>query len=236
MRRARIPGWPAAVLVWLLLPAAAGAEPDNLGRLKTALTAYHASGAYAVEQAEVAQQALDWLERRAAAAGPDEKLAIVLDIDETSLSNWPRLAANDFAYLPEAPCRLDADGKPQAPCGADAWNELAAAPAIAPTLRLAERAAELGVAIFFVTGRPETERQATTRNLARVGYPTWEGLFLRGPAEERESAAAYKAPVRQRIERFGYRIVLNMGDQVSDLAGGHAEAVFKLPNPFYLIP
>jgi acid phosphatase len=29
-------------------------------------------------------------------------------------------------------------------------------------------------------------------------------------------------------------IIANMGDQASDLAGGHAEKTFKLPNPFYL--
>jgi len=30
--------------------------------------------------------------------------------------------------------------------------------------------------------------------------------------------------------------VANVGDQLSDLAGGHAGRDFKLPNPFYHIP
>jgi hypothetical protein len=30
-------------------------------------------------------------------------------------------------------------------------------------------------------------------------------------------------------------IVLNMGDQESDLMGGYAQRTFKLPNPFYYI-
>jgi hypothetical protein len=30
--------------------------------------------------------------------------------------------------------------------------------------------------------------------------------------------------------------VVNIGDQFSDLAGGFAERVFKLPNPYYFIP
>lgn len=34
----------------------------------------------------------------------------------------------------------------------------------------------------------------------------------------------------------GFRIIVNVGDQESDLAGGHAERAFKLPNPFYIIP
>jgi hypothetical protein len=50
------------------------------------------------------------------------------------------------------------------------------------------------------------------------------------------SAAAFKAPVRAAIEADGYTIIANMGDQPSDLAGGHAERTFLLPNPFYRIP
>ena len=38
------------------------------------------------------------------------------------------------------------------------------------------------------------------------------------------------------IEAVGYRIVVNMGDQPSDLADGHAEKAVLLPNPFYRIP
>jgi hypothetical protein len=50
------------------------------------------------------------------------------------------------------------------------------------------------------------------------------------------SAVDFKAPKRREIEAQGYEIVLNMGDQESDLEGGYAERTFKLPNPFYWIP
>lgn len=225
----------AGALLVALAPAAARAEPENLGRLKEELTAYEASGAYAVELAEVVQQATLRLERRVAEAAAGERLAIVLDIDETSLSNWPEIAANDFAFLPQGPCTLDGTGRPSTPCGVLAWNDLAAAPAIRPVLGLAQRAAELGVALFFVTGREESARAGTEKNLRAVGYPAWERLYLRPEGSRTASAADYKTPLRAEIERQGYRIVLNLGDQVSDLAGGHAEAVYKLPNPFYLI-
>jgi hypothetical protein len=33
-----------------------------------------------------------------------------------------------------------------------------------------------------------------------------------------------------------YRIVANVGDQYSDLAGGHEDIGFKLTNPFYFLP
>ena len=45
-----------------------------------------------------------------------------------------------------------------------------------------------------------------------------------------------RPPVRERIEKDGYTIIANAGDQPSDLAGGHAEMTFLLPNPFYRIP
>ena len=50
------------------------------------------------------------------------------------------------------------------------------------------------------------------------------------------SAADFKAPVRARIEQAGFRIIANMGDQPSDLLGGHAEKEFLLPDPFYRVP
>ena len=34
----------------------------------------------------------------------------------------------------------------------------------------------------------------------------------------------------------GFTILVNVGDQDSDLAGGHARRAFKLPNPMYFIP
>jgi hypothetical protein len=54
-----------------------------------------------------------------------------------------------------------------------------------------------------------------------------------------KSAADYKAPERAKIAAAGYTIIANMGDQPSDLAGGHPDeraGQFLLPNPFYRIP
>jgi hypothetical protein len=46
----------------------------------------------------------------------------------------------------------------------------------------------------------------------------------------------YKSGARAAIEGQGYRIVANVGDQYSDLAGGHEDIGFKLANPFYFLP
>jgi acid phosphatase len=97
-------------------------------------------------------------------------------------------------------------------------------------------AKDRGVAIFFITGRSETQREATERNLADVGYTGYARLIMEPIGAHYFSAADFKAPQRQAIEQEGYTIVANMGDQPSDLDGGFAERTFLLPNPFYRIP
>jgi predicted secreted acid phosphatase len=112
----------------------------------------------------------------------------------------------------------------------------ARAAAITSTLALYKTARRHGVSVFFITGRDESERMATERNLRRVGYRDWAGVIMRPAGSRTASAADDKAPARARIEAMGFTIIANIGDQPSDLSGGHAEAAFLLPNPFYRIP
>jgi HAD superfamily, subfamily IIIB (Acid phosphatase) len=50
------------------------------------------------------------------------------------------------------------------------------------------------------------------------------------------SVAEFKSSARRRIADQGYRIILNVGDQLSDLSGEPAsELSVKLPNPLYFI-
>ena len=41
---------------------------------------------------------------------------------------------------------------------------------------------------------------------------------------------------RKHIESLGYRIVANVGDQLSDLQGDHEQRAVKLPIRMYFIP
>ncbi len=220
---------PALFATLLALLGACATAPVNLGELKTQLTSYHASGAYDRDLASVDLQAEAWIE---ANARSESRPALVLDIDETSLSNWPQMAANDFGYIPGGGC----DTLPAGPCGSAAWELSARATVIGPTLSLFNMAKAAGVAIFFITGRPENERDMTARNLLAAGYEGWSGLTLKPATLHIASAADYKAAERARIEAQGYTIIANVGDQPSDLAGGHAQHTFLLPNPFYRIP
>jgi acid phosphatase len=206
-----------------------GAEPPNVGDAKISATAYHDSGRYERDIASVAALATAWIAERAPQAG---RPALVLDIDETALSNWEVIKADDFGRIINGQCIA----LPEGPCGWAAWDFLGKAPAIAPTLEVFREARTLDVAVFFITGRPEAQRTATEQNLRNAGYEAYARLAMVPDGARYASAAAFKAPVRAAIEAEGYTIIANIGDQPSDLAGGHAERAFLLPNPFYRIP
>jgi predicted secreted acid phosphatase len=205
------------------------AQPPNVGDTKIAATAYYKSGAYARDLAAVNAQASAWIAERAPQVS---RPALVLDIDDTAVTNWEVIMADDFGRVFGGPCRR----LPRGPCGWVQWDLLSRSPAIAPTLALFKQARVLGVAVFFITGREENQRAATRRNLRRVGYGDHQGLYMTGNSSHYASAADFKAPQRARIEAAGYTIIANEGDQPSDLEGGHAERTFLLPNPYYRIP
>jgi acid phosphatase len=210
-------------------PAKSLPSPPNLTLLKRALVRSHESGEYEKQIAQITAAAAAYI---AGQAGNVSRPALVLDIDETSLSNWPQLQLNDFAYFADAPCD---PALKKSPCGSVAWDELARAPALAGTLALYETARKHHVAVFFITGRYESERAATERNLRFAGYESWEGLAMRPIGSHTRSAADFKTPERRKIANAGYTIIANVGDQPSDLDGGIAARTFLLPNPYYRI-
>jgi predicted secreted acid phosphatase len=201
-------------------------QPINVGDAKAAALAYYNSGAYQRDLEAVASLAASWLDSRAASV---KRPALALDIDETALSNWEILKRDDFGRPIAGPCDLAID----APCGWAAWDQLGRDPAIAPTLQVFQRARALNVAVFFITGR---QRAATERNLTSVGYDGYAMLYMVPDDAHFASAVDFKAPIRAEIERIGYTIIENMGDQPSDLLGGHAEKDYLLPDPFYRVP
>ncbi len=191
----------------------------NLGLAKFEVKAYIESGQYQREFDEVVQQAKDYLTvNQAKYRG--KKPSVVFDIDETSISNMPYLMENDFGYIP-APWQ--------------AWVQGDRAQPFASTLELYRWARANNISVFFVTARPESDREATLKLLARTGYSDIAGLYLK-PTEDKASSAVYKAAQRRKITEQGYRVVVNLGDQLTDLDGGYAEASFKLPNPMYFVP
>ena len=204
-------------------------QPANVGDAGIAARAYHDSGAYDRDLTAVANKAALWIRERAANV---RRPALVLDIDETALSNWEIIVLDDFGRPISGPC----DPGSGAPCGWAAWDQLGRDPAIEPTLQVFRTARGANVTVFFITGRPENQRTATERNLLQAGFAGYARLFMVPNGAHFASAADFKTPVRAEIERLGYTIIANMGDQPSDLLGGHAEKKFLLPDPFYRVP
>ena len=198
-------------------------EPENLYFAKQRVTEYCKSGSYDKDIKDTIAKAENYLKTRLKHKNKNEKLAVVLDIDETSISNYPRIKATSYGGTKE---------------DIDNGLKKGDAPVILATLKLYQLAKENNVAVFFVTGRDEKLRTPTIKNLLAAGYKNWDGLYMRPTPynETYKSIIPLKENARKILTKNGYRIVLNVGDQASDLVGGYAEKNYKLPNPFYYLP
>jgi HAD superfamily, subfamily IIIB (Acid phosphatase) len=141
-------------------------EPGTVGAddLTDALRRYHDSGAHERDLSPVDGAALTLrLEqakaRKKSAVKLSGKPAIVLDIDETSLSNYAGLAASGFIVTGLAVSSVVSDTS------------------IKPTLSLYRYARSHGVAVFFLTGRPaliddltKAFKSTTRREIQRQGF------------------------------------------------------------------
>ncbi len=102
-------------------------------------------------------------------------------------------------------------------------------PSVKPVLELSRFAESRGVDIFFVTARPGIIYSLTEYNLKKVGYPV-DGLYVRSLPDLFHEVSKYKTAKRAEIEAKGYTIIANIGNNTTDLVGGHAERSFKLPD------
>jgi acid phosphatase len=184
---------------------------------------------YNDDVAAVFESAKKFIEQNAAHS---KRPAIVMDIDETSLTNWPNLAADDFGFIAGGSC----DALPAGPCGFNRWILKASAEALEPARKLFEAAKLNGVAVIFITGRPDSQRDATIVNLDHTGFAGWAELRTR-PDRDVGTVQDYKTKERIKVEEEPerYTIIANIGDQMSDIDGGHGGCTFKVPNPFYFI-
>lgn len=210
---------------------------------------------YAKEAQSVARQGEQWLASQqhgwphGKKHGQGATKAIVLDVDDTTLTTWNYEVVSNWAYNPTTNAQYVNDQL---------------FPATPGMVDLVTKAADEGYAVFFLTGRPAAQEAATLGNLTSdgvgvdAGYPTpttltngEDGLFTKPAVADypdylRSACASdpngvcttihYKSATRAHIESLGYDIVANFGDQYSDLDGGHADKTFKVPNPNYFLP
>ncbi len=187
---------------------------------------------------EIAQSQWRYLDHaKKDAARHHRKPAIVLDADDTTL--WTYDMEDNAMHFVFDPKVQDVE-----------WVQKQRFPATPSMVDFVNKAKQKGFAIFGLTGRSDTQEEATLGNLAKVGYTPfnadnfytkWSGTNPQPSyitcAAPKCTTVEYKAGTRRHIEKdLGYDIVLNVGDQWSDLQGGYADKVLKLPNPTYNLP
>jgi len=162
--------------------------------------------------------------------------AIVLDTDDTMLFTYD-MEVGDMKFVYD-------------PARQDEWVKQELFHYATPGMTsLVKKAQKLGFAIIGITGRSADQKAASIDNVNSVGYSgfTSENYYTKWAAGQQPSyitcattsctTVEFKAGTRRHLEKdLGYDVVLNVGDQWSDLQGGYADHVQKLPNPTYYLP
>lgn len=173
-------------------------------------------------------------------------LAVVLDIDETILAN---LHLGTYSAPPGTQGGAAIDFHAADYLGCPRGSRLN--PLLPGAKELLETARQLELHVFFLSGRPESVRDETIENLEAVGVVDGILAYSRADLERQggplvlcpdaerpaagESIRPFKESRRKAIE-VGYRIIANIGDQVSDLGLRGDVQVYIPTNIFYHIP
>ncbi|MBQ1444156.1 MAG: hypothetical protein IIZ13_09960 [Renibacterium sp.] len=143
---------------------------------------------------------LDYVQNRVANKASGEKLAVVFDIDDTSL-------ATDFAK--------------------DKSNIPAIGSSLALAKKADSLGVKVFFVSNRLYDGDRTSNTSTKQALSKVGYPVFEIYHQSG---ERYPVQQFKTASRQDIEDRGYTIIANTGNRQTDLDGGYAEKTYKLPD------
>ncbi|QAY60567.1 hypothetical protein ET475_11580 [Microbacterium protaetiae] len=162
--------------------------------------------------------------------------AIVLDTDDTMLFTYD-MEVGDMHFVYD-------------PARQNEWVQQELFDTATPGMTsLVKKAQKLGFAIIGITGRSADQKAASIDNVNSVGYSgfTSENYYTKWASGQQPSyitcatssctTVEFKAGTRRHLEKdLGYDVVLNVGDQWSDLQGGYADHIQKLPNPTYYLP
>lgn len=230
LRTALLLGIVAAVCTATALPAAAE-RPSPQDSSEENIREYYDSGEFDEDATHILRNARRSLKRQLEDGRRPRRSAIVLDIDDTALWTYPcQRRQGEFGSAELAVCVAEA--------GVSTQSGGKGLPRIGPVYRFFRLALRRNVRIFFITGRPDFTRDSSRQNLQARGYDGYDQLITQPNDEfaERRSLIPYKSGARAKIERRGHEILVNVGDQRSDLKGGHANKRYKVPNPMYFTP
>ncbi|WP_445665020.1 5'-nucleotidase, lipoprotein e(P4) family [Fodinibius sp. AD559] len=164
--------------------------------------------------------------------------AVILDVDETVLDNSPfqaRMIEQNNSFNIEQ------------------WNDWvmeAKANPVPGAVKFTQRAADQGVAVFYLTNREAKVEEGTRQNLKELGFPLAENEDRILSNNERENWTSAKTERRAYVAK-NHRIVMIFGDDLNDFVSAkgisqqeRAELVennedkwgrfwYVLPNPVY---
>lgn len=205
------------LLAPLLLAAGCRTSVVSLPDAKSAVVTYYEQGEYDSDVEAVMDDAVSFLR---SSAGKTVKAAVVLDVDDTAISTYEYQKGMGFGH----------NGKLW-----HQWIEMRRGKVIKPVLDFCLEAERLKVAVFFISGRREAQRNATEDDLARLGFPKWQKLYMKPDAFKEKSVVGFKTQCRKDIQAQGYVIIANIGDQASDCEGEASGRTFILPNLIYKV-
>ncbi|GAB4009235.1 HAD family acid phosphatase [Nocardioides ultimimeridianus] len=240
-----------------------GAEIPNIDSVKSTIRAYYGAhkgpdptglssapiylpdltgSTYAGQVRTIEQGILDALPAEHA-----PRQAVVFDVDATLLLDYAFEEATHFNYDPAVN---------------NTWVQDEAFPAVPGMPQLLQQIAARGYDLYGITGRPFSQEDATIGNLTAQGFTT-DGTATGTPLFDNDNlytkwntadpaakpayigtctlsptcnTVEYKANTRKHVEQdLGDDVVMNVGDQWSDLEGGYADAHTKIPNPTYFL-
>jgi len=164
--------------------------------------------------------------------------AVILDVDETVLDNSPfqaRMIKQNSSFDPQQ------------------WNNWvmeAKANPVPGAVTFTQRAANKGVAVFYLTNREAKVEEGTRQNLEKLGFPLSENEDRILSNNERENWTSAKTKRRAHVAK-NHRIIMLFGDDLNDFVPAkgisqkeRAELVesnkdkwgrywYVLPNPVY---
>jgi predicted secreted acid phosphatase len=183
-----------------------------------------------------ARKEVQRLQQKLQSLSVPSKPAVVFDADDTTLWTYD---------MEDGAMKFNFD-----PVLQDTWVQDERFAAVPGMPELVADVADAGCTVFGLTGRSNSQKYATLGNLTKVGYSDFRAnryftkwnsgaqppAYVDCGADNSCSTIEYKSQTRKHIEDTGYDIVANLGDQFSDLIGGSADQVYKLPNPTYYLP
>lgn len=200
--------------IFLLLFTNCKEAIPNLSEAKSKVKDYYESGKFDGELLSIVNDVIEKLKT----VKVNDSSAAVFDVDETVLSNFAYTKGIGFGYTRST------------------WREWlmkAKAKAILPVKKLYDYLVRRKVHIIFLTGRTAETREATFSNLLNEGYTVFDTLICRLPEEKDMNTERYKTAKRKMLISGGMKIILNIGDQKSDINGGLALLQIKIPNYLY---